>query len=187
MSNHWYRKFRGLVIAPIVGVLLLATVACGAAATATPVPTVAPTAAPAPVETMAEPTAMPEVMAEPAGEMMAGPKHAPVFAEYWQPDTAFYGEPVYGGTLRINYEDPLEHANTWGASTGAATRLRGATHNRIVSDSPYDNTKIIPDLPRAGPLTMTWPAPLSISTTTLPGTTASLSSVRMLVSPLRRG
>ena len=146
MSNHWFRNFRGLVIAPIVGVLLLAAVACGAAATATPVPTVAPTAAPAPVEPMAEPTAMPEVMAEPAGEMMAGPKYAPVFAEYWTPDTAFYGEPVYGGTLRINYEDPLEHANTWGASTGAATRLRGATHNRIVSDSPYDNTKIIPDL-----------------------------------------
>ena len=95
---------------------------------------------------MAEPTAIPEVMAEPAGEMMAGPRQAPVFAEYWTPDTAFYGEPVYGGTLRINYEDPLEHANTWGASTGAATRLRGATHNRIVSDSPYDNTKIIPDL-----------------------------------------
>ena len=146
MSNHWYRKFRGLVIAPIVGVLLLAAVACGAAATATPVPTVAPTAVPAPVETMAEPTAMPEVMAEPAGDMMAGPKHAPAFAEFWTPDTAFYGEPVYGGTLRINYEDPLEHANTWGASTGAATRLRGAVHNRIVSDSPYDNTKIIPDL-----------------------------------------
>ena len=67
---------------------------------------------------MAEPTAMPEPMEKPADEMMAGARHAPAFAEYWKPDTDFYGDPVYGGTLRINYEDPLEHANTWGASTG---------------------------------------------------------------------
>ena len=148
MSNHWYKRTKGLVLAPILAIVVLATVACGAAATATPVPTAAPTAAPepAPVETMAEPTAMPEAMAEPEGDMMAGARVAPTFEEYWTPDTDFYGEPVYGGTLRINYEDPLEHANTWGASTGAATRQRGATHNRIVSDSPYDNTKIIPDL-----------------------------------------
>ena len=153
MSNHWLKNPKALVFVPVLGVLALAAVACGAAATATPVPTAAPTAMPeamaeptAMPEAMAEPTAMPEAMSEPSGEMMAGPKTAPAFAEYWTPDTSFYGEPVYGGTLRINYEDPLEHANTWGASTGAATRLRGATHNRIVSDSPYDNTKIIPDL-----------------------------------------
>ena len=153
MSNHWFKNPKALVFVPVLGVLALAAVACGAAATATPVPTAAPTAMPeamaeptAMPEAMAEPTAMPEAMAEPSGDMMAGPKVAPAFADYWTPDTSFYGEPVYGGTLRINYEDPLEHANTWGASTGAATRLRGATHNRIVSDSPYDNTKIIPDL-----------------------------------------
>jgi ABC-type transport system substrate-binding protein len=71
---------------------------------------------------------------------------APPFAEFWNPPTEFYGEPVYGGTLRVIYEDPLEHANSWGASTGAATRFRSATMNNIVSVDPYDNTKIIPDL-----------------------------------------
>ena len=33
-----------------------------------------------------------------------------LFSDYWNPPTGFYGQPVYGGTLRINYEDPLEHA-----------------------------------------------------------------------------
>ena len=143
MSYQWLKRPRSLLFAPLMLVLALAAVACGAAATATPVPTAVPTVAP-----VAEvvPTAVPAMESQPSEEMMAGAKNAPVFEEYWTPDTDFYGEPVYGGTLRINYEDPLEHANTWGASTGAATRLRGATHNRIVSDSPYDNTKIIPDL-----------------------------------------
>ena len=139
MPYQWLRKPRTFLYVSIIAVLALAAVACGAAATATPVPTAAPTA-------MAVPTAVPEAMAEPAGDMMAGPRHAPAFAEYWKPDTDFYGDPVYGGTLRINYEDPLEHGNTWGASTGAATRLRNATMNRIISESPYDNTLIIPDL-----------------------------------------
>ena len=143
MSYYWLRRPKAFLYAPIIAVLLLAAAACGAAATATPVPTPPPTEAPV---VMAEPTAMPEPMEKPADEMMAGARHAPAFAEYWKPPTDFYGEPVYGGSLRINYEDPLQHANTWGASTGGATRLRGATMNRIVSDSPYDNTMIIPDL-----------------------------------------
>ena len=143
MSYQWLKRPKALFYIPALLVLALAAVACGAAATATPVPTAVPTEAPM---AMAEPTAMPEAMEKPADEMMAGARHAPAFAEYWKPDTAFYGEPVYGGTLRINYEDPLEHANTWGASTGAATRQRNATMNRIVSDSPYDNTMIVPDL-----------------------------------------
>ena len=143
MFYQWLKRPKALFYIPALLVLALAAVACGAAATATPVPTAAPTEAPM---AMAEPTAMPEVMEKPAEEMMAGARHAPAFAEYWKPDTDFYGDPVYGGTLRINYEDPLEHGNTWGASTGAATRLRNATMNRIISDSPYDNTLIIPDL-----------------------------------------
>ena len=126
MPYQWLRKPRTFLYVSIIAVLALAAVACGAAATATPVPTAAPTA-------MAVPTAVPEAMAEPAEEMMAGARYAPAFAEYWKPDTDFYGDPVYGGTLRINYEDPLEHGNTWGASTGAATRLRNATMNRIMS------------------------------------------------------
>ena len=148
MSYEWLGKPKATLSAPFLAVLALAAVACGAAAPATPAPT-APPAEPPPAamaEPAPEPTAVPAPMQEPPDDMVAGPKQAPVFDEYWTPDTDFYGEPVYGGTLRINYEDPLEHANTWGASTGAATRYRGATMNRIVSDNPYDNTEIIPDL-----------------------------------------
>jgi hypothetical protein len=50
----------------------------------------------------------------PVGDDMAGPEYAPTFAEYWKPPTDYYGQPVYGGTRRINFEDPLEHANIWG-------------------------------------------------------------------------
>ena len=64
---------------------------------------------------------MPESKAKPVDRAMAGAKHAPSFESYWTPDTGYYGQPVYGGTLRINYEDPLEHANVWGARTGAAS------------------------------------------------------------------
>ena len=150
MSYTWLKKPKAFLYAPVLAALALAAVACGAAATATPAPT-APPAEPPPAaaaEPAPAPTAVPAPIQEPADDMVAGPEKAPVFAEYWTPDTDFYGEPVYGGTLRINYEDPLEHGNTWGASTGAATRLRGATMNRIVSDNPYDNTEIIPDLAR---------------------------------------
>ena len=148
MSYRWLGRPKAFLYAPVLAVVALAAVACGAAATATPPPTTVPAEPPpaAMAEPAPEPTAVPAPMEEPADDMMAGPKQAPVFAEYWTPDTDFYGEPVYGGTLRINYEDPLEHANTWGASTGAATRYRGITMNRIVSDNPYDNTEIIPDL-----------------------------------------
>jgi hypothetical protein len=48
----------------------------------------------------------------------------PPFAEYWKPPTDSYGQPVRGGTLRWIYEDPLEHANAWGASAGPADRMR---------------------------------------------------------------
>jgi peptide/nickel transport system substrate-binding protein len=64
-----------------------------------------------------------------------------------EPATAFYGQPVYGGTLRINYEDPLEHANVWGARTGAAMRYRVPTTSALIQDNPYDPTgPFIPDL-----------------------------------------
>lgn len=187
MSYEWLGKPKATLSAPFLAALALAAVACGAAAPATPAPT-APPAEPPPAamaEPAPEPTAVPAPMQEPPDDMVAGPKQAPVFDEYWTPDTDFYGEPVYGGTLRINYEDPLEHANTWGASTGAATRYRGATMNRIVSDNPYDNTEIIPDLAKGW--TRALPAPPSTSMTTSPGITVNPSSARMLASPSRPG
>ena len=76
MSYYWLRRPKAFLYAPIIAVLLLAAAACGAAATATPVPTTPPTEAPV---VMAEPTAMPEPMEKPADEMMAGARHAPAF------------------------------------------------------------------------------------------------------------
>jgi hypothetical protein len=52
-------------------------------------------------------------MDKPADDMMAKPETGGMaFAEYWNPPTHYYGEPVYGGTLRINYEDPLDTPTT---------------------------------------------------------------------------
>lgn len=51
-----------------------------------------------------------------------------------------------GGHLRVIYEDPLEHGNLWGAYTGAATRVRAPTMNKLVDLNPYDSGEIIPDL-----------------------------------------
>ena len=126
--------------------LLMLMVACGSAAEqpAAKAPAAAAPAAAAPAA-KAVPTAVPAA----APEVVTAADSAPVFADYWKPPTDYYGEPVYGGHIRINYEDPLEHANSWGASTGAATRLRSATMNHIVNTSPYDNTTIIPDLAKS--------------------------------------
>jgi ABC-type transport system substrate-binding protein len=80
---------------------------------------------------------------------MADAQQAPSFASYWKPPTDYYGPPVYGGTLRINYEDPLEHANVWGAAGdgGGADRLRKPTMNNILRLSPYHTTaELVPDL-----------------------------------------
>ena len=77
---------------------------------------------------------------------MAEPKNAPSFASYWKPPAEFYGQPVYGGTLNWIYEDPLEHVNAWGASTGSADRMRMVTSSLIVETDPWDDGKIIPDL-----------------------------------------
>jgi len=98
----------------------------------------APADTPAQAEQPAAPTAEPQAAAPPAVGQMAGPKTAPSFASYWHPPTEFYGEPVYGGTLRINYEDPLEHANVWGAISGDAIGLRMPTTDALIHDDPYD-------------------------------------------------
>ncbi len=84
------------------------------------------------------PTTVAQAALAPVSESAMGPREAPSFASYWQPPTAFYGEPVYGGQLRINYEDPLEHANVWGARSGTTMRYRMPTHDTLIQDNPYD-------------------------------------------------
>ena len=150
MPNHWFRNPRALVMAPVLAILALAAVACGAAATATPVPTAVPTQAPEAM--MAEPTAVPEAMAEPAGDTMDKPETMDMMemsdvVPIPQNVADFYGEVTYGGTLRINYEDPLEHANAWGAGSGVTDRYRMPTGALLVMENPYDSgAPIIPDL-----------------------------------------
>jgi ABC-type transport system substrate-binding protein len=76
---------------------------------------------------------------------MAGPKYAPDFAEYWKPPSDFYGQPVYGGTLRINTHDTLSNGNIWGASESARNRI--PTTNQLLQLNPYDTDgPLIPDL-----------------------------------------
>ena len=143
MPYQWLIKPRALLFAPIIAVLALAAVACGASA-----PEPAAPAAPAePAVAAPAPTAVPAEAAMPAEEMMAEGKNAPSFADYWQPDTGFYGQPVYGGTLRINYEDPLEHANAWGAGSGTTDRYRVPTGATLVMENPYDaGAPLLPEL-----------------------------------------
>ena len=137
MKCEWLKSSRTIVSISLMLVLVLA-VACGSAAPAPVEQPSAPAAPASPADAMAQepaapaapavsaqaPTAIPTptVVAQaalaPAGEEVGGPAEAPEFASYWQPNTDFYGQPVYGGTLTINYEDPLEHANVWGARSG---------------------------------------------------------------------
>lgn len=166
MSYQWLKKPKMLLLAA-TAMLALALVACSSAA-----PTAAP-AAPttAPPEAMAEPaapdtpaqdtsamadpaapapTAMPESMEKPAdGAMDTGESMAMSDATLTIPDHVqnFYGEVVSGGRLRINYEDPLEHANAWGAGSGVTDRYRMPTGALLVMENPYDSgAPIIPDL-----------------------------------------
>ena len=146
MPYQWLIKPKALLFAPIIAVLALAAVACGASA-----PEPAAPAAPAePAVAAPAPTAVPAEAAMPAEEMMAEGKNAPSFADYWQPDTGFYGQPVYGGTLRINYEDPLEHANAWGAGSGTTDRYRVPTGATLVMENPYDaGAPLLPELAKS--------------------------------------
>lgn len=139
MEAYWFKSRRALFLTPLLALLVLA-VACGTAATATPVPE--PTATSAPV-----PTSMPEPTEAPA---MTGTEYAPSFANFWQPPTSVYGQPVRGGELRVIYEDPLDHGNVWGAASGATDRFRSPTGNLLVQENPYDSSApVIPDLAEA--------------------------------------
>ncbi len=143
--RHALRLLRG----PAVALLLLAVVACNAEGTATPVPTSYPTAAPTPVPTAA-PTATAEHTATPTPTPQPHDGYLPLDPFPWyetDAPTEFYGQPVYGGTLRIGYEDPLEHANVWGAFTGATLRYRAPTGATLVMENPYDpGAPVLPDL-----------------------------------------
>ncbi len=155
MHNRWFKTPRALVFTPLLTLLALAVVACGAAATATPAPTAAPTETPMTDASgsegmMEEPTAAPEAMDPPPSDSMADPGSMDMSSDVVPiPDNVanFYGKVEYGGTLRINYEDPLEHANAWGAGSGVTDRYRMPTGALLVMENPYDSgAPIIPDL-----------------------------------------
>ena len=133
--------------------LAIALLACSAEATATPVPTPAPRPEPIPTTERAgapvlDPTAVPTPVPTPTTENTParGEKDAE-FADYWKPPTDLYGEPVYGGTLRIGYHEPLEHANIWGPEGRGTAMYRVPTGATLVMENPYDpNAPLIPDL-----------------------------------------
>ena len=137
------------VAGPVASIFFLAVVACSAPATVTPIPVPGPTEPPT-----ALPKATPQVTASPTATPAPGPETTPTpnkstknLPDYWSPPVDYYGEPVYGGTLRINYEDPLEHANTWGAASGATHRFRMPTGAMLVMENPYDpDGDLLPDL-----------------------------------------
>jgi peptide/nickel transport system substrate-binding protein len=142
MLKLWFNK-PGLALYFSLTLVLVAVIACGTSVQPTEPPTVAPRV----VEPAAVPTVAPQPTAALDDGMMAGIEHAPSFAEYWQPPTSVYGEPVRGGHLRIVYEDPLDHANAWGAPTGTTDRYRSPTMNLLVQENPYDfAAEPIPDL-----------------------------------------
>ena len=149
MPSPWLKylkeKSAALVYGPAMAVFVLAALACNAQATATPVPTPVPTAAPTvtPVPTI-EPTATPKPTPTPVSD-----SDPPPLLNYypWNPPTNFYGEPVYGGTLRINFDEPLEHANVWGAASRMTDMFRIPTGATLVMEDPYDSSgPLIPDL-----------------------------------------
>jgi ABC-type transport system substrate-binding protein len=151
MLIYWLRTAKVLLSAPSV-LILFFILACGTAATPTATPTapvesttIEPSAPEAPANVVPTAEALPSP--NPGGDTMAGPQHAPGFASYWKPPTDFYGQPVYGGTLRVIYEDPLEHGNVWGAYSGATLRMRAPTMNLIVMHDLYDsNASPLPSL-----------------------------------------
>src|SRR5918996_2758913 len=108
-------RFRNPRLAISIGLTLFLIVVLGCGTTAQPAE--APTTAPRAAEQSAQtpvPTAMAEPTKSPIEAAKPGVEYAPSFAQYWQPPTAVYGEPVKSGTLRVIYEDALEHANAWG-------------------------------------------------------------------------
>jgi ABC-type transport system substrate-binding protein len=147
MVHRRFRKPR-LIAFPLVVLIPLLAVACGAAATPAEAPSATATIPAVEQPTQAPPpTIMAEPVKLPGDGAKAGVEYAPSFAQYWQPPTSFTVSRSRGGALRIIYEDALEHGNAWGAATGAADRFRTPTMNLLVQPNPYDaNGEFIPDL-----------------------------------------
>ena len=145
MKIPWHNCTRSFFILPVLAVALVAIAACSSAEqpTATPIPPPAAAAS----EPAAAPTAMPADSAAPDQSMMGEKMSGGDVPDYWKPPTDYYGEPVYGGTLIVNYEDPLEHANVWGAASGVTDRYRNPTTSNLIMEDPYDaSAPVIPDL-----------------------------------------
>ena len=126
--------FRGHALA----VLVLAALACDGQATVTPTPV---------------PTLTPESLVPifPTSDLPTNTPYFPypAFSDYWTPPTDYYEGPIYGGTLRIGFYHPLEHANVWGAATDATDMLRAPTGATLVMEDPYNpGGPVIPDLAR---------------------------------------
>lgn len=139
-----------LVLWPALLALAGALTACESQPTAATEPTPTPPltiASKIASTTIPTPTTAPLPTVNPSPTPTPEPAYGP---EYWNPPTDYYGEPVYGGTLRINYEDPLEHANTWGAHSGPASRYRIPTGAFLLMENPYDPLgDVIPDLAKS--------------------------------------
>ena len=137
----------GLLRGPALAVLVLAALACNSQATATPAPTLIPTVLPtatAEPKVLPEPTPSPTTFGEIGPPYDGGSVETPYFFDYWHP---FYGKPTYGGSLRVGFDFPLEHANVWGAAYGPADMYRVPTGATLVMEDPYDaGGPVIPDL-----------------------------------------
>lgn len=145
MTKAWSEK-AGLAVPFSLCLVLLLALACGASAPAES-PAQDPTAAPTIAAPAAVATAIPQATAAITEGSTGNGDNAPTFAQFWQPPTAVYGDPLQGGHLRIVYEDPLDHGNAWGAPTGTTDRYRSPTMNLIVQENPYDfSGEAIPDL-----------------------------------------
>ena len=148
LASSTVRKLRKITGGMAVAALAIALLACSAEATATPIPTPAPT----PMSTAtAEPTPVPTPVLTPSIANTPVPVDKGTgLADYWKPPTHFYGEPVYGGTLRIGYEQPLEHANIWISGDIASVAYRVPTGAGLVMDDPYNPyAPVIPDLAKS--------------------------------------
>ncbi len=159
MSYHWWKQRiqepRKLILGPLLAMMALIIVGCGPTAPE-PAPPADPPAQDAPAVEAPAPTAVPDAMDQPSVDMMDKPDTMAMTDVVPIPDHVadFYGEVTYGGTLRINYEDPLEHANAWGAGSGVTDRYRMPTGALLVMENPYDSGgPIIPDLAESWALT----------------------------------
>ena len=161
-----------LVILALVITATFLLVACGEEATPTttlapPPPPPAPAGPPPPPPPQPSPTATPGVAPPPPAPPppappppgapvatatpaatpppLPSPLYAPARSDYFTAP-APYGQPVYGGELHINYEDPFDNFAIWPALSGSNIRMRAAVHEQLIRQNPYDPSQIVPAL-----------------------------------------